>query len=236
MNYLGPFFSDSYPVSERIESKKYFFGFTEELEITKLVYGFFLDFLDCKVKAQDLENYEKLQKYEFFAGSVTWDRFKKELGAFLDSPFSGNLKAETRKMIKEYEGLLEASQDISNQIDLLRAFDLRLIFLAATGKGASLANNKQEIQPEHLRSLAHQALQKVGSLEVGGKAVFLMGSILHETLLFVERIDENRFKLRYHDPMMNIHFYECTSKTFFIQTINTLSRKFSIMSRNVPEK
>ncbi len=198
MNFISALIgSDSASVSERIEAKKTIFCVGDELEIHKLIYGLFLD--GFKPKAGEKTAYDNLSKYEFFAGSLTWNRMRKELQAYLNSELSLNLHKETRAQLQEFVELLQESHELNQLIDLYRSSDLRLLFLTATGKGASIACNTINLEPDQLGNLTSSALKKVGSLEVGQKAIFLMGTILHETLLHVERLDENRFKLRYYD-------------------------------------
>ncbi len=190
-----------------INAKKFIFGFDDELEISKLVYAFFLDsYKPVKHAVNDTLKIEQknkeisdLSNFEFFSGSLTWNRMKKEMAAFLESDLSKGLSASTRAILLEYVHLLEASQPISDRIDRLRSSELRLIFLSKAGIGLGSISDKIDIEAESLESLVALTLAQLNALNADQKALFLMGSNIHETLLCVERVDTDSYIVRYYD-------------------------------------
>gem|GEM_PF-4901135 len=206
MNYINSLFSDPFTTKNKLEIKKHIFGVGEEREVSKLAYAFFLDFAGSPDRNNPLCK-NSFSKYEYFAGSITSDRLKHELCSFLESSFSSPLSKNSRQVIEKYIQLLESSQNLSEEIDLLRSAELRLILLAASGQGAENANRPLEIEDQQLSRFTHLALEKVKALQVGEKAIFLTGSVLHETLLVVEKDSPNTFFVRYHDSADLVHSY-----------------------------
>src|SRR5581483_2050706 len=206
MNYINSLFSDPFTTKNKLEIKKHIFGVGEEREVSKLAYAFFLDFAGSPDRNNPLCK-NSFSKYEYFAGSITSDRLKHELCSFLESTFSSPLSKNSRQVIEKYIQLLESSQNLSEEIDLLRSAELRLILLAASGQGAENANRPLEIEDQQLSRFTHLALEKVKALQVGEKAIFLTGSVLHETLLVVEKDSPNTFFVRYHDSADLVHSY-----------------------------
>lgn len=205
MNFINAIISsnsDSLPVAERMEGKKYLFNFTDTLAMHKIIYALFLD--SYKSQSGEEEALQKFTSYEYFAGSLTFNRVGGELDAFLKSTSSSNLHFETRKQLEEVVILLKESQELSDHIDFIRSSSLWLIFQAATGMGASITDKDLAIDPQSLQHLVDLARKKVGSLQEGQKAIFLMGTIIHETVLLVERKDHERFELRYYDSAEGI--------------------------------
>jgi hypothetical protein len=182
-------------IAERIEAKRQIFGVNDELITNKFAFGYFLDG-DFPLEQQN--NVEKLKRYEFFAPSLSCQKLVKELKAFFQSAGFMQLHTETQKLLKEAADILEKTQDITFRIDDIRSADLRQIFLTLTGKGFSLLGD-QEFDPEKRDEMIAKALEQVVSLSIGEQGVFSAGNIVHETLLSVEKIDDNQFKVQYYN-------------------------------------
>jgi hypothetical protein len=194
--------------SEVMEGKKYFFGFDAKLEIQKIVYAFFLD--TYKPQGGENPSFDKLTKYEFFAGSLTAKRLCQELEAFLQS--KPPLQPKTYEKIQAFVALLKEAQELSTHIDLLRSSNLPLIFVAVTGIDSSKEGYKVNLDSDQLQKLTASAIQKVKTLQSGEKALFLTGSSLHETLACVERQSERLFKFSIYDSANAVKHYVMDDK------------------------
>src|ERR1700722_4445379 len=188
MNYIGYMCNKGINFSPRevIQAKEDFYHINDSLKINKLAFAYFLD--QYTVKASDekgVKEVKALSKYEWFSGSLTAEQFAKELRGFIASPQSSALKPELKQNIEEFASTLEKSNKQGYLIDLIRSKDLKLIFLILTG--IVIGEAKIEVKDEEIQGITSETLKQIKSLKEGEKRIFLVGSLLHETRLTVER-------------------------------------------------
>lgn len=214
---------------DKLSFKKLIYGLDDALVTQKLAFGFFLDrahrrlnhslsanfVLSCRqdvfaeVESSDqAQLFSSLEKYEWNGGSLTSRRFGEELTAFLDSPVSDSLQPHTKK---ELAALAELLKDtcIQDEIDLIRSGDLSLVLLARTGNShlldlktkicSLLGKPAFSIEKEDVTRLTSLTLDKIRTLGVGEKAIFLAGTRNHETLICIERKESNYYEFSYYD-------------------------------------
>src|ERR1700722_9024800 len=181
----------------QVEQRKSKFGISEDLEMSKIIHGLFLDRYqwDC----DEERSFNRLRRFEWFGGSLTGHKLAKELSKFLLSTHANALSEDTRKQIETFIHLVHDAQEHANQIDLARSQDLRLGLLAATGNRFWLGSEKSYWGLRPIQELVSGALNRVKSLKEGQKALFLLGSFIHETLLSVELKQNGQYELCYYD-------------------------------------
>ncbi len=165
-------------------------------KINKLALGFFLDRYQANTQADK----EYLSKYEWFAGSLTTEQFAKSLIEFLKSNESAGLSESLKGNISKFVSALEHSKDQGYLIDLIRARDLKLIYMILTGNKveANISASQAEIS-----ELSSEVLKQVNQMNVGDKRIFLTGNLLHETRLSIEKKDEGSWTIDYFDSNFN---------------------------------
>jgi hypothetical protein len=197
---------------ERIESKESFYHVSDSLKSNKLAFAFFLD--QYTVKASDKEGVKELKalsNYEWFAGSLTAEQFAKELKGFIASPHSSSLKPELKQKLEEFASTLENSNGQGYLIDLVRSTDLKLILLILTG--TLIGESKIEAGNEKIREISLETLKQIKSLKEGEKRIFLVGSLLHETRLTVERTKEGWEVCYFDSTQTEFSEYQCTESS-----------------------
>jgi hypothetical protein len=197
--------------NERIEAKESFYHISDSLKSNKLAFAFFLD--QYTVEASDEQGTKELKalsNYEWFAGSLTAKQFAKELKGFIASPHSSSLKSELKQKLEEFASTLENSNDQGSLVDLIRSTDLKLILLILTG--IFIGEDKIEVGNEEIREISLETLKQIKSLKEGEKRIFLVGSLLHETRLTVERTKEG-WEVCYFDSTKTFSEYQCTESS-----------------------
>lgn len=197
---------------EQLVEKEKFYHVSEGLKDNKLAYAFFLD--RKSHLSMDKNQIDSLSKYTWFAGSLTAERFFNHLKEFLTSPQSERLNPELKQKIQEYALALEKSETQGYLIDLARSSDLRLIFLILTGQhiGGSV-----EPTIEQINKLTEETLNQIHSLKEGEKRLFLVGSLLHENRISVEKLKEG-WEVCYFDPNQTKYKrFHCTDTSAIFQ-------------------
>jgi hypothetical protein len=198
--------------SERIKSKENFYHISDSLKSNKLAFAFFLDKYSVRASdEQGVKEVKALSSYEWFAGSLTAEQFAKELKGFIASPHSSTLKPELKQKLEEFASILENSNDQGYLIDLVRSTDLRLIFLILTG--IVIGESKIEVGNEKIQEISSETLKQIKSLKEGEKRIFLVGSVLHETRLTVERKKEGWEVCYFDSTKGEFPTYQCTESS-----------------------
>ena len=181
---------------EKVDIAKNAFGVTDETTQKKFLFGFFLDGYEpySKEEQQLLDN---LKKYEWFSSNLTAIYFSGELEKFLQSQYSIKLTEKTQSAIRNFIKLVSDNLDNGYQIDSCRAYHPGLAYLAATGD-KRFAFIGKDLNPP-IEELVNNTLQKVSNLSVGEKAVFLTGTLIHETRTVVEKTSQDEFDYIVHD-------------------------------------
>lgn len=180
---------------EKVQIAQNAFGATDKLTEKKVLFGFFLDNFtpDTEKDRSELAN---LKKYEWYSSNLSGIYFANALNNFLQSTDALQLHEKTQKGIQNFVNLILRNNDIGYEIDAVRAYNPGLAYLAATGKKTLMLSNKTDLS---IDSLVEHTLEKIKGLSCGQKAVFVSGSLMHETRIVVEKISENEFDYFMHD-------------------------------------
>ncbi len=196
-------------ITAQAEWKKQALGIQPQDEIHKLAMGFFLD--QFEGVGHEIDEIENLSRFEWFAGSITAQRLVLELEGFLKSEWAQSVDI-TKEQLQIVMKLLKYAHEQSSLIDLTRSASLPLPLLAMTGSKICLeyADTFFFPDPDAIVKLAQRAHDKVSHLKTGEKALFLLGNLTHDTILTVERRNEELWEVCYYDTdgMRTLRVYE----------------------------
>ena len=186
-------------VAEQVKWKKERLAISDTDATHKIALAFFLDIDHSKVDPDDKVLLEKTTGFEWFAGSLTAERLCGALDSFLHSEESHALSQETRNQISRAIFLLRETQDQSSTIDLARSSNLALPLVAITGSLFWENLTVFSVDIEIVQALTSRAIFKTKQLQLGEKVVFLIGTLLHETLLSIELTHSDIFEVCHYD-------------------------------------
>ena len=183
INSIHKFIFNEYTPVEKIKKKSNAYFIDNSMKLNKLAFAYFLDRYQVANRMDELE-IETLKKYEWFAGSLTAEQFAVSLQEFLQSSESSAISPHIRQKIETYIFDLQKSADQGYLIDLIRSSDFRLIFLILTGTylGGKIRPDSGEIG-----KVTQETLRQLKGMSPGDKRIFLLGDLLHETRMTVEK-------------------------------------------------
>jgi hypothetical protein len=188
--------------TEQADWKKAGLGIDRVFETHKLVMGFFLDRYEGS-SLEERKTLEHLSHYEWFAGSVTASALCKWVREFVDHGKGEALHHKVKEQLIELVALLEGAQEQSSHIDLIRSNSVALALLALTGNSKFCSFGLDfSADPLTLDCLAENALHKISELQQGKKALFLMGTLQHETLLLINYHTQEEWEVCYYDTAL----------------------------------
>ncbi len=170
-------------IAEKIKNKSDLYFIDKAMKLNKIAFGYFLDRHQVLIMHESRE-IEALRKHQWFAGSLTAEQFALLLQEFLSSSVSSAMTAPFRQKIESYISMLQNSADQGYLIDLIRSRDLRLVYLILTG---SYVGEDIQLDPQEINAITQETFKQLHQMKVGEKRLFLVGSLLHETRLRVEK-------------------------------------------------
>ncbi|TXG75770.1 hypothetical protein E6Q11_06745 [Candidatus Dojkabacteria bacterium] len=173
------------------------YGVTYQDMLHKFSLGFFLDLISLR-EEELAAALEEFGKFEWFSGSLSSKVFANELDLFLRSPYSEKLSEKTRVAINEFVEAIRTAQWQANAIDVMRSKNVNLIELAKTGD--SQYSTKLTETPEgDVMQMSSRCSTYICEMRGGDKALLLIGNLIHDTRLLVERLGDNLTEVTKYD-------------------------------------
>src|ERR1700733_2062539 len=201
MNFLEGVFSSPplhFSIQQQADWKKERLGITKTVEAHKVAMGFFLDRYEGSPEEKKI--LQNLTRLEWFGGSMTASALTENLSAFLETDEAAELHPVTQQQIAYVVQLLQATQDQSAHIDIIRSGSMALSLLATTGNPFWCAVGLDfSVDEESIQQLSDRALHQIIGLGEKEKALFLVGTLQHETMLSIAYRGEDVWEVCYYD-------------------------------------
>jgi len=193
------FNKDNFLINFKYNAITTLFNFSPAKSIAEIVYAFFLD--NCPFfNDSDKKTVQSLSSYDYYPGSLSLSCFQNLLEEFLKTESTKKLNPSTLKEIENFIEELKKEGPQANLIDSIRSSNLSALFFTITqSKKFKSKIAPMEISEELMNTLTESTIKQIEELEIGKSALFLTGSLLHETQLEVCKLGPQKWSIYYYD-------------------------------------